>query len=133
AISALGLMGVSAAVAHLPKMVADPDAGVRQQVAMALGEFDGPEAGSALVKLLVDPERIVASAAADSMAEFKDPACAAIILPLVKHAHAFVRMGAVRALMVLRCNDTLKPALEALQDTDAAVRVQAIGVIGFLK
>ena len=57
-------------------MVADPDAGVRQQVAMALGEFDGPDAAAALVKLLVDPERIVAAAAADSMAELKDPACA---------------------------------------------------------
>ena len=67
------------------------------------------------------------------MAEFKDPACAEIILPLVEHAHAFVRMGALRALKELRCKDTLKPALEALQDPDAAVRVQAIGVIGFLK
>jgi len=48
------------------------------------------------------------------MAEFKDPACAEIILPLVKHAHAFVRMGALRALKELRCKDTLNPALEAL-------------------
>jgi HEAT repeat protein len=42
-------------------------------------------------------------------------------------------MGALRALKELRRKDTLKPALEALQDPDAAVRVQAIGVIGFLK
>ena len=56
-----------------------------------------------------------------------------MILPLVKHAHAFVRMGALRALKELRRKDTLKPALEALLDQDAAVRVQAIGVIGFLK
>ena len=114
-------------------MVSDPDAGVRQQVATALGEFDGPEAASALVILLVDPERIVASAAADSMAEFKDPASADAILPLVTHPHAFVRMGALRALKELRRKDTLKPALEALRDQDAAVRVQAIGVIGFPK
>src|SRR5229473_7397818 len=76
AIIALGHSGDTAAVGHLANLVADPDAGVRQQVAMALGEFDGSEAASALVKLLVDPERIVAAAAADSMAEFKDPACA---------------------------------------------------------
>ena len=49
------------------------------------------------------------------------------------HAHAFVRMGALRALKELRRKDTLKPALEALQRLDASVRVQAIGVIGFLK
>jgi HEAT repeat protein len=42
-------------------------------------------------------------------------------------------MGALRALKELRRKDTLKPALEALQDVDPAVRVQAIGVIGFLK
>jgi HEAT repeat protein len=44
-----------------------------------------------------------------------------------------VRTAALRALKELRRKDTLKPALEALQDGDAAVRVQAIGVIGFLK
>ena len=76
---------------------------------MALGEFDGPEAASALVRLLIDPERIVASAAADSLAEAKDPACADVILPLVRHAHAFVRMGALRALKELR---TVAPGLQ---------------------
>ena len=45
AIIALGHSGDPAAVGHLANMVADPDAGVRQQVAMALGEFDGPEIG----------------------------------------------------------------------------------------
>ena len=55
AIIALGHSGDPAAVGHLASIVTDPDAGVRQQVAMALGEFDGPEAASALVKLLVDP------------------------------------------------------------------------------
>jgi HEAT repeat protein len=55
-----------------------------------------------LVSLPVDPERIVASAAADSMAELKDLACADAILPLVTHSHAFVSMGALRALKELR-------------------------------
>ena len=40
---------------------------------------------------------------------------------------------ALRALKELRRKDTLKPALEALRDSDAAVRVQAVGVIGFLQ
>ncbi len=59
----------------------------------------------ALVELLVDPEQSWRAAAADSMAEFKDPASADAILPLVTHAHAFVRMGALRALKELRCKD----------------------------
>jgi len=53
AIIALGHSGDSAAVGHLARMVSDPDAGVRQQVAMALGEFDGPDAADALARLLV--------------------------------------------------------------------------------
>src|SRR5512144_1294299 len=74
AIIALGHSGDPAAVGHLSGRVADPETGVRQQVAMALGEFDAPESAAALAKLLVNPEPAVASAAADSMAEFKDPA-----------------------------------------------------------
>src|ERR1700682_430815 len=72
AIIALGHSGDTTAVGHLANMVADPDAGVRQQLAMALGEFDGPESAAALVQLLVDPEQAVASAGADSIAEVKD-------------------------------------------------------------
>src|SRR5215813_7475601 len=53
AIIALGHSGDPAAVGHLVKMVADPDAGVRQQVAMALGEFDGRDSATGLVQLLV--------------------------------------------------------------------------------
>ena len=108
AIIALGHSGDPAAVGHLSVMVSDPDAGVRQQLAMAFGEFDGPESAAALVKLLVDTDQVVATAAAKSMAELKDPACADVILPLTKHPHAFVRMGALRALetqSILDCAD----------------------------
>src|SRR6201987_4141414 len=87
AIIALGHSGDPAAIAHLAKMVSDPDAGGRQQVAMALGEFDGPGVGRALGNLLVDPGRAVGVAAADSMAEAKAPACANVVRPLVKHVH----------------------------------------------
>ena len=94
AIISLGHSGDPAAVTHLAAMVSDHDAGVRQQVAMALGEFDGLETAHALAELLVDREHVVASAAADSLAELKDPASADAILPLVTHAHAVVRTGA---------------------------------------
>jgi HEAT repeat protein len=42
-------------------------------------------------------------------------------------------MGALRALKELRRKDSLKVALDALRDSDASVRTQAVGVIGFLK
>src|ERR1700743_703024 len=56
AIIALGHSGDPAAVGHLAKMVGDPDAGGRQQVAMALGEFDGPDPGRAWGSVLVLPD-----------------------------------------------------------------------------
>ena len=42
-------------------------------------------------------------------------------------------MAALRALKELRRKDALKLALDALRNTDASVRAQAVGVIGFLK
>ena len=54
AIIALGHSGDPEAVPLLARMVADPDAGVRQQVAMALGEFDGPDSASALARYSPD-------------------------------------------------------------------------------
>src|SRR5437764_1386714 len=82
AVIELANSGDPAAVKLLDTVVADPDPGVRQQVALALGEFDGPDAAAALARLLVDPEHAVANAAADSMAELKDPASADAIFPL---------------------------------------------------
>src|SRR6478609_6799658 len=80
AIIELGNSGDPAAVALLDQIVGDPDAGVRQP--LALGEFDGPDAAAALARLLVDPEQAVASAAAQSLAELKDPASADALYPL---------------------------------------------------
>lgn len=108
AIIELGNSGDPAAVRLLDQIVGDPDAGVRQQVAHALGEFDGLDTAAALARLLVDPEQAVASAAAQSLAELKDPASANALYPLAAHSHAFVRMAALRALKELRRKDLLK-------------------------
>ena len=58
--SSLAIPAIRRRSSYLDAMVADPDAGVRQQVALALGEFDGPGAAAALARLLVDPEQAVA-------------------------------------------------------------------------
>ncbi|MEQ9362418.1 MAG: HEAT repeat domain-containing protein, partial [Rhodospirillales bacterium] len=58
-----------AAVAHLKKALADDAREVRLQIALALGEFDGPETAEALLIALTDADSGVAQAAADSMAD----------------------------------------------------------------
>ena len=64
AVMELGHSGDPAAIALLGTVIADPDAGVRRQVALALGEYDGIEAAAALARVVVDAEPSVATAAA---------------------------------------------------------------------
>ena len=74
----------------------------------------------------VQRSRIVTDAASitgivlAAMENTANPRLKEILNALVKHAHAFVRMGALRALKELRCKDTLKPALEGLSAQEAA-------------
>src|SRR5260370_12887622 len=75
AIIALANSGDPAAVVHLDRMTLDPDPGVRQQVALALGEFDGPDAAAALVKVVADPGQALANSAAPTMAALTPPPC----------------------------------------------------------
>ena len=59
-------LGDPKAIPLLAGALDDEDAGVRQQAAIALENFDGPEAAAALAKAIVDPEESVAKAAANS-------------------------------------------------------------------
>src|SRR6266576_2999063 len=74
-------------------------------------------------------ETDVAQAAADSLAELRESAASAVLLPLVTHPLSVVRAAIFRALKALQVDASLGPAIAALGDADAAVRVQAVGVI----
>ncbi|MEZ2143415.1 hypothetical protein AAE026_14130 [Bradyrhizobium sp. DN5] len=87
----------------------------------------------ALVGVLIDIVTDVARAAADSLAELRDPTASAILLPLVTHPCALVRTAIFCALKALQVGGSLGPAVAALDDSDPAVRAQAVGVIGYLK
>jgi HEAT repeat protein len=54
-------------------------------------------------------------------------------LAFVGHPATFVRESIYRALKALRNGEALEPALKALRDPEPSVRVQAVGVIGYLK
>ena len=116
AIIALGHSGDPAAVGHLSGMVADPDAGVRQQVALALGRIrrsgmrQRPWQDCWSIRSRLSHRRRLT----------------AWLNSRIRHAPtryfhwsntgmpscAWARL---RALKELRRKDTLKPALEALQ------------------
>lgn len=120
----------SAAVSYLARATADPSSDVRLQAARTLGEFDGSDVAEALVRAVIDPVPDVARAAADSLAELRDPEVSEVLLPFVSHRSSFVRAAIFRALKALHVNASLSSAVAALADSDAAVRAQAVGVIG---
>ncbi|HGN1917983.1 TPA: HEAT repeat domain-containing protein, partial [Pseudomonas aeruginosa] len=87
----------------------------------------------ALCAALADPVPAVADAAAQSLGELKEPAAGRRLLPWLGHADAFVRASVLRALRELRLEESAVPALAALGDPQAAVRREAVAVLGWLR
>ena len=109
---------------------AEPD--LRVEAAQALAGWDRREAVEALAAALQDVPR-VREAAAASLTELKDPDVGAALIPYALHADAFVVAAALRALKELRLAAAAEPALTALEHSEAPVRREAVGVLGWLK
>ncbi|EIU6978100.1 HEAT repeat domain-containing protein, partial [Pseudomonas aeruginosa] len=120
----------------LPLLVAalrgDPDPGVRGEAARLLEAWEEDAVVDALCAALADPLPAVAEAAAQSLGELKEPAAGRRLLPWLEHADAFVRASVLRALRELRLEESAAPALAALGDPQAAVRREAVAVLGWL-
>src|SRR5690606_7753432 len=112
-------------------LVVDPAAEVRAEAARLLEAWEEPEVVQALCAALADAAEPVRLAAAQSLSELKSPEAGQLILPWVNHADAFVRSSALRALRELRLEDAAGPALLALGDREAAVRREAVGILGW--
>jgi HEAT repeat protein len=121
------------AVPHLAREIADAAPEVRQQAARALGEFDGIDVAGALVRAVADADKEVAGAAAESLALLRDPDASGPLLARVGHESAVVRAAMFRGPKAPQVETSLVPAIAALTDPDEAVRVQSVGVIGYLR
>jgi HEAT repeat protein len=122
--------------AHVPLFVAalgDSAAEVRLEAARALEAFEGTAAVAALAEALRDSDAAVRTAAAQALAELKDPASAAALLPHAGDLDPFVLVAVLRALRELRVEASYAPACAALAHPQAAVRREAIAVLGYLK
>jgi HEAT repeat protein len=82
---------------------------------------------------LTDSSAAVQAAAAQSLSLLKSEAAGRVILPWTAHAEIGVRIAAFRALRELRYPDAASAAVVALNDVDANVRREAVGVLGWLK
>ncbi|MFG4010850.1 HEAT repeat domain-containing protein, partial [Pseudomonas aeruginosa] len=121
----------------LPLLIAalrgDPDPGVRGEAARLLEAWEEDAVVMRSVRPWADPVPAVADAAAQSLGELKEPAVGRRLLPWLGHADAFVRASVLRALRELRLEESAVPALAALGDPQAAVRREAVAVLGWLR
>jgi HEAT repeat protein len=110
----------------------DPDPELRAEAARVLAGWGGDDVVDALSRALRD-EPPVRTAAASSLAELKDARAASGLIPYAADPDAFVCASALRGLKELRLSAAALPATAALSHTDAAVRREAVGVLGWLK
>ena len=111
----------------------DPAPEVRLEAARVLASWEQEEIVEALCGALLDMDEAVRAAAAQSLTELKDPGSGAVLSGWVGRPEPFVRAAALRGLRELRYSDAFEPALQALADTAPSVRLEAVGVLGWLK
>lgn len=111
----------------------DTDAGVRRTAAEALGAWELPDAVDALCDGLHDGDTSVRTAAADSLAGLKQSDLGLRLLARLDDPDTEVRTALLRALRELRLPQSAAPAQQQLSHASAAVRREAVGVLGWLR
>jgi HEAT repeat protein len=111
----------------------DPAPEVRLEAARVLASWEQQAIVEALCGALLDTDEAVRAAAAQSLTELKDPASGAVLSGWVKRPEPFVRAAVLRGLRELRFAEAFEPARHALADTESSVRLEAVGVLGWLK
>jgi HEAT repeat protein len=110
---------------------AAPD--VRREAAAVLASWEEDEVVEALCAALLDADAEVRTAAAQSLSELKQTSSAHVLRRWAMRTEPFVRRAVLRGLRELRFADAFEPALQALPDADADVRLEAVAVLGWLK
>jgi HEAT repeat protein len=111
----------------------DDSADVRGEAARVLASWEREEVVEALCGALLDRDDAVRVAAARSLSELKDTTSGRVLLRWVAHTEPFVQTAVLRSLRELRVAYAFDPALRALSHSLAAVRLEAVGVLGWLK
>jgi HEAT repeat protein len=123
--------------ALLPAFIAalrdDPAPDVRREAASVLASWERDEVVEALCAALLDADEEVQATAAQSLSELKEPASGHVLHRWALRPEPFVRRAVLRGLRELRFAQAFDPALQALADPDAGVRLEAVAVLGWLK
>ena len=126
-------IGAKESVPVLLELLDFPDAGVRANVASALGKLGNKDIGEKLVSLLEDSDLFVRMEAVQSLGLIQYlEAIPAIVSTLKTDEDSLVRLCAAEALGNIADVKTLPPLLEALNDENEGVRAYAADSIGNL-
>ena len=121
----------------LPPIVAalkhDASPDVRSEAARVLGAWEQRDIVEALCNALHDTDDNVREAAASSLSALKQTSSGAVLCEWADDPAPFVKRAILRALRELRYTDAFSPALRALEHDDSNVRIEAVGVLGWLK
>jgi len=131
AVRALGATGRAEAIPEVTNALRDPDPCVRA-AATAILPLLGPVAVPNVQALLADEDSDVRARAAETLGRMKAPPTAALVAA-VKDPTAEVRRWAVWALGECPGDAPAPPILAALDDSDLAVRCEALRITGACK
>jgi len=95
--------------------LSDTDAQVRIESAKVLDEFEGE------------------SVVAETLSEVRDKSAGPAIFKRFEDDDAFVKASCLRVLRDMRLDESKKIALDSLNHADARVRLEAVGVLAYLK
>jgi HEAT repeat protein len=131
AIAELQEMGAHEAIPVLLDLVGFPDAGVKANVAYALGDLGDEQAGPALVTLLGDADTLVRVNAAEALGLLRyTGGVDALIDALRADEDSLVRLHAAEALGVFDDDRALAALMGALDDPEEEVRAYGADSIG---
>ena len=117
-------------VALFTRLLADRDADVRAQAAMALAEAGLKEAPAALLEASKDQSSDVREAVAQALGEIGDARGVPTLKTLLADADADVRERAVSSLGEIRDRSALEALVGALRSSDPVVRRAAAEMLG---
>ncbi|MDR3100278.1 MAG: HEAT repeat domain-containing protein [Paraburkholderia sp.] len=111
----------------------DPSPDVRREAASVLASWEQDDVVETLCAALLDANASVREAAQQALAELKEPGSAHVLRRWAARPEPFARRAALRGLRELRDVAAFEPALAALADANAEVRLEAVAVLGWLK
>lgn len=111
----------------------DTDGAVREEAARAIADIPGEYMLLPLLKLLEDSDENVRIAAAETLSECNIKELGDIYEEWITNKCDFVRSSVLRALRPLRIPGVALYALKGLNELSQAVRLESVGVLGYLQ